>query len=113
VTVFGDGSQTRSFCFVADLIRGLVTLMESDLHEPVNIGNPNEMTLLEMAQTIVELTESRSEIVFEALPIDDPKVRQPDITRAREVLGWQPEVDLRDGLRITIEHATQQLKQPV
>ena len=113
VTVFGDGSQTRSFCYVSDLIRGLVRLMESDLHEPVNIGNPNEMSLLEMAQTIVELTESRSEIVFEALPIDDPKVRQPDITRAREMLGWEPEVDLRDGLSRTIDHATQQLKQPV
>jgi dTDP-glucose 4,6-dehydratase len=113
VTVFGDGSQTRSFCFVADLVRGLVMLMESDLHEPVNIGNPNEMSLLEMAQLVVELTESRSEIVFEALPIDDPKVRQPDITRARAELGWEPEIELRDGLTKTIEHATGQLKQSV
>src|SRR5919199_3636767 len=77
LTVFGDGSQTRSFCYVSDLIRGLVALAESDVHEPVNIGNPNEMTLLEMAQTVVELTESNSEIVFEALPVDDPQVRQP------------------------------------
>ena len=87
VTVFGDGSQTRSFCYVDDLIRGLVLLAESDVHEPVNIGNPNEMSLLEMAKLIIELTESRSEIVFEALPVDDPQVRQPDIARARDLLG--------------------------
>ncbi len=112
VTVFGDGSQTRSFCYVADLIRGLVSLAESDIHEPVNIGNPNELSLLEMAKAVVELTESRSEIVFEALPVDDPKVRQPDITRARDLLGWEPEVELRDGLRRTIDHAVAQLGQP-
>ncbi len=106
VTVFGDGSQTRSFCYVADLIRGLNLLAESGLHEPVNIGNPSEMSLLEMAQLVVELTESRSEIVFEALPVDDPQVRQPDITRARDLLGWEPEVELRDGLARTIEHYT-------
>src|SRR5205823_6143897 len=88
VTVFGDGSQTRSFCYVDDLVRGLILLMESGVHEPVNIGNPNEMTLLEMAKAVIELTESRSEIVFEALPVDDPKVRQPDISRAKERLGW-------------------------
>src|ERR687890_2374912 len=104
LTVFGDGTQTRSFCFVDDLIRGLVLLMESGVHDPVNIGNPNEMTLLDMARTIVEMTESRSEIVFEALPVDDPQVRQPDITRARQLLGWEPEIDLREGLRRTIEH---------
>jgi dTDP-glucose 4,6-dehydratase len=109
ITVFGDGSQTRSFCYVDDLIRGLVLLMESGVHEPVNIGNPNEMTLLEMARTIVEMTESRSEIVFEALPVDDPQVRQPDITRARQLLGWEPEVDLRAGLRHTIDFAVEQL----
>src|SRR3954462_6042562 len=109
LTVFGDGSQTRSFCYVDDLIRGLVLLMESGVHEPVNIGNPIEMTLLEMAQTIVEMTESRSEIVFEALPVDDPQVRQPDITRARQLLGWEPEIDLRDGLRRTIDFAVGQL----
>ena len=106
VTVFGEGSQTRSFCFVSDLIRGLVALAESGVHEPVNIGNPDELTLLEMAKAVVELTGSRSEIVFEALPVDDPKVRQPDITRARDLLGWEPEVSLRDGLAQTIEHAT-------
>src|SRR4051812_24157988 len=105
LTVFGDGSQTRSFCYVDDLVRGLVLLAESGVHEPVNIGNPNEMTLLEMAETVVELTGADSEIVFEALPVDDPQVRQPDITRARELLGWEPEVDLREGLTKTIEHA--------
>src|SRR5689334_1684977 len=112
LTVFGDGSQTRSFCYVDDLVRGLVLLMESGVHEPVNIGNPNEMTLLEMAQTIVEMTESRSEIVFEALPVDDPQVRQPDITRARQLLGWEPAVGLRDGLRQTIDFAVSQLGGP-
>ena len=105
VTVFGDGSQTRSFCFVDDLIRGLVTLAESHVHEPVNLGNPDEFTLLELAEAVIDVTESRAEIVFEALPTDDPQVRQPDITRAREWLAWQPEVELRDGLRLTIERA--------
>jgi dTDP-glucose 4,6-dehydratase len=105
VTVFGDGSQTRSFCYVDDMIRGLVALMESDVHLPVNLGNPDEMNLLEMAKTVIEVTESRSEIVFEALPVDDPQIRQPDITRARQLLGWEPEVSLRDGLRMTIEQA--------
>jgi dTDP-glucose 4,6-dehydratase len=112
VTVFGDGSQTRSFCYVDDLVRGLMLLMESGVHEPVNIGNPNEMTLLEMAKTVIELTESRSEIVFEALPVDDPKVRQPDISRAKDLLGWEPEIELREGLRKTIDHAMQQLARP-
>jgi dTDP-glucose 4,6-dehydratase len=112
LTVFGDGAQTRSFCFVDDLIRGLVSLAESDVHEPVNIGNPDEMSLLDMAKLVVELTESRSEIVFEALPVDDPQVRQPDITRARELLGWEPEVELRDGLATTIEHHAQALGEP-
>jgi dTDP-glucose 4,6-dehydratase len=105
LTVFGDGSQTRSFCYVDDLIRGLVLLAESEVHLPVNLGNPNEMSLLELAKAVVEATESRSEIVFEALPIDDPQVRQPDITRARQVLDWEPTVDLRDGLRRTVEQA--------
>jgi dTDP-glucose 4,6-dehydratase len=109
LTVFGDGSQTRSFCYVDDLIRGLIALVESGVHEPVNIGNPNEMTLLEMAKTVVEMTESRSEIVFEALPVDDPQVRQPDITRARDLLGWEPEIELREGLRRTIDHRLQRI----
>jgi len=112
LTIFGDGTQTRSFCYVDDLCRGLIALMESGVHEPVNIGNPNEMTLLEMAKAVIELTESRSEIVFEALPVDDPKVRQPDISRARDLLGWEPEVSLRDGLQKTIEHAMAQLARP-
>jgi dTDP-glucose 4,6-dehydratase len=105
VTVFGDGSQTRSFCYVDDLIRGLIALMESEVHQPVNLGNPNEFTLLELAQTVIEVSKSRAEIVFEALPTDDPQVRQPDITRAREWLGWEPEVELSEGLRRTIELA--------
>jgi dTDP-glucose 4,6-dehydratase len=109
LTVFGDGSQTRSFCYVSDLVRGLVSLAESDVHDPVNIGNPSEMTLLDMAKAVVELTESRSEIVFEALPVDDPQVRQPDITRARDLLGWEPQVELRDGLRTTIDYAVEAL----
>jgi len=112
LTVFGDGSQTRSFCYVDDLIRGLIALAESEVHDPVNIGNPEEMTLLDMAKTVIELTESRSEIVFQALPEDDPKVRQPDITRARDLLGWEPKIDIREGLRRTIEHAVKVLGQP-
>jgi dTDP-glucose 4,6-dehydratase len=99
LTVFGDGTQTRSFCYVDDLIRGLVALAESGEHLPVNIGNPDEFTLNELAVTVVRITGSRSEIVHEALPVDDPQVRQPDITRARQLLGWEPEVELEEGLR--------------
>jgi dTDP-glucose 4,6-dehydratase len=102
VTVFGDGSQTRSFCYVDDTVRGLILLAESGEHLPVNLGNPEEKTLLELAETIIRLTASSSEIVFEALPIDDPQVRQPDITRAKQLLGWEPEVELEDGLKRTI-----------
>jgi dTDP-glucose 4,6-dehydratase len=105
VTVFGDGSQTRSFCYVEDEIRGLIALAESGYHNPVNIGNPDEYTLLELARAVIEVTGSRSEVVFEALPTDDPHVRQPDISLAREILGWEPAVTLREGLRGTIEHA--------
>ena len=112
LTVFGDGSQTRSFCYVDDMMRGLVALAESDVHEPVNLGNPDEMALIDLARLIIELTGSRSEIVFEALPEDDPQVRQPDITRARDLLGWEPEVELRDGLERTIEHYTRILGEP-
>jgi dTDP-glucose 4,6-dehydratase len=102
LTVFGDGSQTRSFCYVDDLVRGLVLLAESGEHYPVNIGNPAEMTLLEMAETVLRITGSSSEIVFEALPVDDPQVRQPDITRAKTLLGWEPTIALEDGLRRTV-----------
>jgi dTDP-glucose 4,6-dehydratase len=103
ITVFGDGSQTRSFTYVDDLIEGIIRLAESGHHDPVNIGNPNEFTLLELAKTVIEVTSSRSEIVFEALPTDDPQVRQPDISLARELLSWEPKVQLREGLRRTLE----------
>jgi dTDP-glucose 4,6-dehydratase len=105
LTVFGDGSQTRSFCYVSDLVRGLIALAESGYHEPVNIGNPDEYTLLQLAQTVIEVTGSKSQIVYEALPTDDPQVRQPDTTLARDLLGWKPEVSLRDGLAKTIDLA--------
>ena len=105
ITVFGEGSQTRSFCYVEDLIRGLIALAESGEHLPVNIGNPDEFTLLELAETVISATSSRSEIVHEALPTDDPKQRRPDIARARDLLGWEPKVSLRDGLQRTIEQA--------
>jgi dTDP-glucose 4,6-dehydratase len=99
LTVFGDGSQTRSFCYVDDLIRGLYLLAVSKEHLPVNIGNPGEFTILELAETVLRVTESTSEIVFEALPVDDPQIRQPDITRAKQLLGWEPEINLEEGLR--------------
>ncbi|MDQ3822864.1 MAG: SDR family oxidoreductase [Actinomycetota bacterium] len=99
LTVFGDGSQTRSFCYVDDLIRGLYLLATSGEHLPVNLGNPGEFTILELAETVIRVTGATSEIVFEGLPVDDPQVRQPDITRARQVLGWEPTVPLDEGLR--------------
>jgi dTDP-glucose 4,6-dehydratase len=105
ITVFGDGSQTRSFCYVDDLIRGIIALAESGYHDPVNIGNPNEFTLLELAHAVLEVTRASSEIVYEALPIDDPQQRQPDITLAREILGWEPTIELRDGLQRTIDQS--------
>ncbi len=105
ITVFGDGSQTRSFCYVEDEVRGLIALAESGYHMPVNIGNPDEFTLLELAKAVIEVTGSKSEIVYEALPTDDPQVRQPDITLARQILGWEPKVSLREGLRRTIDEA--------
>jgi dTDP-glucose 4,6-dehydratase len=98
LTVFGTGSQTRSFCYVDDMIRGLYLLAESGEHLPVNLGNPEEYTLLELAETVLRVTGSSSEIIFEALPVDDPQVRRPDITRARDVLGWEPELGLDEGL---------------
>jgi dTDP-glucose 4,6-dehydratase len=99
LTVYGDGSQTRSFCYCDDLIRGLVLLAESGEHLPVNLGNPDEMTLLALAELVITITGSASDIVFEPLPVDDPNVRRPDITRASQVLGWEPEVPLEEGLR--------------
>ena len=105
ITVFGDGSQTRSFCYVDDLIRGIIGLAESGYHHPVNIGNPKEFTLLELAKTVIDVTGSRSELVYEALPTDDPQVRQPDISLAGDVLGWAPQVELREGLQRTIEQS--------
>ena len=103
LTVFGDGSQTRSFCYVDDLIRGLYTLAASGEHLPDNIGNPIEKTLLELAEAVIKVTGSASEIVFEALPVDDPQVRQPDITRAQQLLGWEPTVELEEGLERTLD----------
>ena len=99
LTVFGDGTQTRSFCYVDDLIRGLVALAESGEHLPVNLGNPAEFTLNELAEVVLRITGSKSELVYEALPVDDPQVRQPDITRARQLLGWEPKIQLEEGLR--------------
>jgi dTDP-glucose 4,6-dehydratase len=100
LTVYGDGSQTRSLCYVDDLIRGLYMLMMSDEHLPVNIGNPDhEVTMLELAETVIRISGSTSDVVFEALPIDDPQIRRPDITRARQILGWAPEIDLEEGLK--------------
>ncbi len=103
LTVFGDGSQTRSFQYIDDLVDGIWRLMQAPVHDPVNLGNPRELTLLELAKRILRLTGSQSEIVFRPLPVDDPKVRQPDITRARTQLGWEPRVDTDEGLRLTID----------
>ena len=105
ITVFGDGSQTRSFCYVDDLVQGIILLAESGYHEPVNVGNPNEFTLLELAEAVINATCSESQIVFAELPTDDPHVRQPDITKARELLGWEPTIELMEGLKRTLEHA--------
>jgi dTDP-glucose 4,6-dehydratase len=104
VTVFGDGSQTRSFTYITDLVDGIIRLMLSDVNDPVNIGNPREMTIEQIARTIIGMTGSRSKIVHKPLPTDDPKVRQPDITRARTLLGWEPKVALEEGLVKTIEY---------
>jgi dTDP-glucose 4,6-dehydratase len=104
LTVFGDGSQTRSFCFVSDLIAGIYALAESNQHDPVNIGNPQEMTVLAFAEKARALCGSSSEIVHTPLPVDDPKVRQPNIGRARDLLGWSPKVDIDEGLARTVEY---------
>ena len=103
ITVYGDGKQTRSFCYVSDLIDGIYKLMVSDINDPVNLGNPDEHTMLEFADIVKELTQSKSEIIFEKLPIDDPRVRCPDICKAKKELGWEPKVKLRDGLQKTVD----------
>ncbi len=103
LTIFGDGSQTRSFCYVSDMVEGIHRLLMSEEHDPVNIGNPSEMTLVQLSQEILRITSSKSKIVYKPLPVDDPKVRQPDISRARELLGWEPKVTLDEGLKRTME----------
>ncbi len=112
ITVFGDGSQTRSFCYVDDLIEGIWRLLHSDEAMPTNIGNPYEMTILEFAEKVVELTGSSSKVTFQDLPQDDPKMRQPDITKAKGLFGWEPRIDLEDGLRRTLEHFRDRIALP-
>jgi dTDP-glucose 4,6-dehydratase len=109
VTVFGDGRQTRSFTYISDLVDGIIRLMLSKENDPVNIGNPSEMTIEEIARTIIRMTGSKSQIVFRPLPTDDPRVRQPDITRARAILNWEPRVQLEEGLAKTIEYFRQKV----
>ena len=111
ITIFGDGSQTRSFCYVSDLIRGFLAMMEIEsVDGPINMGNPTETSIVELAETIIELTGSRSKLVFHDLPVDDPVRRNPDIARARSILGWEPSVSLRDGLRLTIDDIDRRMK---
>jgi len=112
VTVFGDGQQTRSLCYVSDLVEGISRLMLSDCHEPVNIGNPHELTMLELAQKVVRIAESGSKIIYEPLPVDDPRVRNPDISLARSKLGWEPKVKLEDGLVKTLDYFRARLSEP-
>ncbi len=109
LTVYGDGSQTRSFQYVSDLIDGIWRLIQHPMHDPVNIGNPQEMTLLQLAECVIRIAGAKSQIVFRPLPEDDPRVRQPDITRARTILGWEPRIDTEEGLRVTIEWYRQRL----
>jgi dTDP-glucose 4,6-dehydratase len=104
VTIFGSGQQTRSFCYVSDLVEGVIRLMESDVNDPVNIGNPHEVTIEEIARTIIRLVGSKSQIVYRPLPVDDPKQRRPDITRARTILGWEPKIGLEEGLLKTVDY---------
>jgi len=104
LTVYGDGSQTRSFCYVSDLVEGIYRLLTTDFHEPVNLGNPHEVTILDFARETIALTGSRSTIVFKSLPQDDPKVRRPDISRAQKLLGWEPKIDRHEGMQKTLEH---------
>jgi dTDP-glucose 4,6-dehydratase len=111
VTVFGDGRQTRSFCYVSDLVRGIIKLMEAPVNDPVNLGNPQELTIEQIARKIIEMTGSKSRIVYKPLPEDDPKVRQPDITRARTLLGWEPTVSLEEGLAKTVDYFREKVKE--
>jgi dTDP-glucose 4,6-dehydratase len=110
LTIFGDGSQTRSFCYVSDLIDGIYRLSQSDFHEPVNVGNPCEMTIKQFAEEIIRITGTKSGIEYKPLPVDDPKVRQPDITRAKKILGWEPKVEFEEGITRTIEYFRQWLE---
>jgi dTDP-glucose 4,6-dehydratase len=112
ITVYGDGTQTRSFCYVSDLIEGIYRLMQADEHEPTNIGNPQEITILEFAERVKALTGTKSPIKFEPLPQDDPKRRCPDITKAKKLLGWEPKVGLDEGLRLTLDYFQKQLAKP-
>jgi dTDP-glucose 4,6-dehydratase len=109
VTIFGSGQQTRSFCYVSDLVDGILRLMDSSINDPVNIGNPHEMTIEQIARDIIRLTGSKSKLVYRPLPEDDPKVRQPDITRARTLLGWEPKVGLEEGLKKTLAYFKQKV----
>ena len=109
LTVYGNGSQTRSFCYVSDLVEGIYRLLATEFHEPVNLGNPDEVSILEFAREILSLSESKSALVFKPLPQDDPKVRKPDITRARQLLGWEPKVNRHDGLRRTMDYFQKQV----
>jgi len=110
VTIFGDGTQTRSFCYITDLVEGILRLMDSDTNEPVNIGNPHEITISEIATTIIKLVGSSSRLVYRPLPVDDPKQRRPDITRARTILGWEPKIGLEEGLLKTVEYFKEKIK---
>jgi dTDP-glucose 4,6-dehydratase len=110
LTIFGDGSQTRSFCYVSDLIDGIFRLSQSDFHEPVNIGNPREMTIKQFAEEIIRITGTKSKIEYKPLPVDDPKVRQPDISRAKKILNWEPKVEFDQGIRKTIEYFRDRLQ---
>ena len=110
LSVFGDGTQTRSFCYVSDLIDGIFRLAMSDFHEPVNLGNPREMTIKQFAEEIIRITGTKSAIEYKPLPVDDPKVRQPDITRAKKVLSWEPRVHFEEGIKKTIDYFRESLK---
>jgi dTDP-glucose 4,6-dehydratase len=104
LTIFGDGSQTRSFCYVDDLVEGIYRLLLSDYHQPVNVGNPSEITISQFAEEIIKLTGTNQKVIYKDLPVDDPKQRQPDITRAKEILGWEPKVSREEGLKITYDY---------